>query len=144
MGYDSHRILLYVDLRFKIGDAVMAKKLFGTFAAVALVLEAALAIGAPVALAQVDGDEKCSPDGYVMRYNSTLNQWFKGMSRCRGGGSEGGSRQNDGYRSQARNDDSGSDGQPEDGDEKCVGGKILKYHRYTYMKSGWSNTYRDC
>lgn len=110
-----------------------------------------------VASAQVAGDEKCSPDGYVMTYNAYLKQWDKQWFRkCSGGGDSSSSRSRSRYaeedsdeepaprRRAAREDDGGSAGQPEDGDEKCVGGYILKYNRYTYLKSGWSNTYRRC
>ena len=120
----------------------MKRNIVGSLAAMALVIEAGMAVTSPAALAQTDGDEKCSPDGYVMRYSTLTDGWMKGIARCRPGNSR--SDDDDRDRSSSRRDDNGSGGQPEDGDEKCVGGKILKYHRYDYFKSGWSNTYRDC
>lgn len=99
--------------------------------------------GIPTAAAQVNGDEKCSPDGHVMTYNSVLNTWFKQLATCSNNAGASNQRQSNGG-SYSNNVSNGNNGQPENGDQKCSAGHILEYHRYQTLPSGWRDTYRPC
>ncbi|WP_157190263.1 hypothetical protein [Novosphingobium sp. Rr 2-17] len=73
--------------------------------------------------AQADGDKKCSPDGYIMTYNTILKSWSTSFSNRCGGGNYSGSR--------------------DDGDEKCgPDGYILKYE--AQGNGRWKETARKC
>jgi hypothetical protein len=64
----------------------------------------------------VDGDQKCGPDGFILRYYGALHSWGAGGGRCSNGeGSRGYERSRS--------------AEPVDGDEKCgPDGYILRYY----------------
>lgn len=99
-------------------------------------------------LAQESGEERCSPDGYVMTYEkrSYGGRWSKSVfRRCDAGGN--GSRDDD----EDQDDRPATRGQrgsarPEDGDRKCVAHEILQYERNEFVPAnqGWKRTFQSC
>jgi hypothetical protein len=64
----------------------------------------------------VDGDQKCGPDGFILRYYGALHSWGRGGGPCNYGGNTSGYE-----RSASR--------EPVDGDEKCgPDGYVLRYY----------------
>jgi hypothetical protein len=114
-------------------------------------LALSLGIGAMAApaMAQADGEERCSPDGYVMTFQkrSYGSRWDKSLfRRCDADGGSSRSRRDeddDRPRSRRASDD---DGSPEDGDRKCVAHEILEFRKFETMRSmtGWKRTFESC
>ncbi|WP_322032634.1 hypothetical protein [Paraburkholderia sp. J76] len=79
----------------------------------------------------VDGEEKCSPNGHVLRYRDYNQSWNDTYARCSGSGGSG----EDGRRGYSSNG-------PTDGDEKCSpDGHVLRYRDYNHS---WNDTYARC
>lgn len=79
--------------------------------------------------AQVDGDEKCGPDGYVLHYRRSLDRWESTMTKCRVRGDE-------------PRDERRPYGEPADGERKCgPDGYVMQYRR---SLSQWEGTMTKC
>lgn len=107
------------------------------------------------AMAQANGDQKCSPEGYVLEYRKysleALTGWKNTYARCDPRNSRGSDDEDDrpSRRASRDDDDNGgrsSGGRPEDGDEKCgPDGYVMKYDWNDYLKSGaWRAAGRRC
>ncbi len=111
----------------------------------------------PAAIAQTNGDEKCSPSGQVLRYREYpalgIREWSETYRSCDPRSSSRSNNTEDedrparrSSREEAPGGGSSGGGRPEDGDEKCgPDGYILKYSWSDYRKTGsWRETARRC
>lgn len=107
------------------------------------------------AVAQANGDQKCSPEGYVLEYRKysleALTGWKNTYARCDPRNSRGSDDENDRPSRRASRDDDDNGGRssgsrPEDGDEKCgPDGYVMKYDWNDYLQKGtWRSSLRRC
>ena len=97
-----------------------------------------LSLLATSALASDDGDEKCGPDGYILKFDANFGstgRWRPTLRKCEGGGSQSSSYSSGRSRS----------GSSEDGDEKCgPDGYVLKFDANFGSSGRWRPTLNKC
>lgn len=107
------------------------------------------------AMAQANGDQKCSPEGYVLEFRKysleAITGWKNTYARCDPRNNRNSDDDDRPLRRASRDDDNensgrSTGGQPEDGDEKCgPDGYIMKYDWNEYLQKGtWRSSARRC